>query len=196
VSITYTLFLEIGQESRIRLVILADYKYIVTGDCSKTKFASNTMAFKGRHDFDVTVKRRSSKLTDTQNSLILRRVSTLRTEEGNFSAASIVKRLGIDHDEAKSCKKHLPENFWTEHLPFLLDGTGFARKTNPCEQARVIKMEEDIRETCRLGCTSKGQEQGTGGRVLKHMVASSYGKGMVICEPYNENAWSVRFKFI
>lgn len=86
--------------------------------------------------------------------------------------------------------------FWTEHLPFLLDGTGFARKTNPCEQARVIKMEEDIRGTCRLGCTSKGQEQGTGGRVLKHMVAISYGKGMVICKPYNKNAWSVRFKFI
>ena len=32
-----------------------------------------------------------------------------------------------------------------------------------------------------MDCTSKGQKEGPGGR-----VAFSYGKGVVICEPYKE----------
>ena len=119
---------------------------------------------------------RPRKLTERQKHLITRSIVTLRTEEGNFSAACIMKQAGINNSEvsvrtvtrflnekgyyylqarkkgllkrddlktrlsfAKWCKKDLPENFWTEHLSFFLDGTGFAHKSNPCEQARATK---------------------------------------------------------
>ena len=72
-----------------------------------------------------------------------------------------MKHSGIDPDEAKSCKKHLPENFWSEILSFCLDGTRFAHKTNPCEQARVIKVEDDIRWTC-LGLHVQGTRRSYG----------------------------------
>ena len=160
------------------------------------------------------------KLTERQRRLITRGIVTLRTEEGNFSAARIMERPGIDNSEvsvrtvtrflnekgyyhfqarkkgllkrddlktrlsfAKWCKRDLPENFWTEHLSFFLDGTGFAHKSNPCEQACTWRK---ISEGLALGCTSKGRKEGTGGKVLKLVVAISYGKGVIICEPYEK----------
>ena len=41
-------------------------------------------------------------------------------------------------------------------------------------------------EGLKLGCTGKGRKEGTGGRVLKLMVATSYDKGIVVCEPYEK----------
>ena len=113
-------------------------------------------------------KGRPRKLTERQKRLITRGIVTLRTKEGNFSAARIMEHAGIDNSEvsvrtvsrflnekgyyylqarkkgllkrddlktrlsfAKWCKKDLPENFWTEHLSFFLDRTGFAHKLNP-----------------------------------------------------------------
>ena len=115
-------------------------------------------------------KGRPTKLTEREKRLITGSIETLRTEEGNFSAARIMEQAGINNSEvsvrtvtrflnekryyylqarkkgllkrdnlktrlsfAKWCKKDLPENFWTEHLSFFLDGTGFAHKSNPCE---------------------------------------------------------------
>ena len=125
--------------------MLEDYKYIVTGDCSKTTFALNKMVFKGRIDCDARAriyylshvqglsarkvadlcsvsrssvfriaqegcqnkrsltptsrKGRPSKLTERQKRLITRSIVTLRTEEGNFSAARIMEQAGIDNTE-------------------------------------------------------------------------------------------------
>lgn len=170
-------------------------------------------------------KGRPRKLTDRQRRLIIRSVSTLRNEEGNFSAKRIMEKSGIDNGEvsvrtvtrllnengffylqarkkgllmrddlkkrlsfAKLCKKNYPANFWTENLSFFLDGTGFAHKTNPFDQARAPKGRtwRKLSEGLTLGCTSKGRKEGTGGKVLKLMVAISYGKGVIICEPYEK----------
>ena len=178
---------------------------------------------------------RPRKLTERQKRLITRSIVTLRTEEGNFSAARIMKQAGINNSEvsvrtvtrflnekgyyylqarkkgllkrddlktrlsfAKWCKKDLPENFWTEHLSFLLDGTGFAHKSNPCEQARATKGRtwRKISEGLALGCTSKGRKEGTGGKVLKLMMAISYGKGVIICEPYEKMTGAYFSNFI
>ena len=99
---------------------------------------------------------------------------------------------------AKWCKKDLPENFWTEHLSFFLDGTGFAHKSNPCEQARATKGRtwRKISEGLVLGCTSKGRKEGTGGKVLRLVVAISYGKGVIICEPYEKMTGAYFSNFI
>ena len=37
-----------------------------------------------------------------------------------------------------------------------------------------------------LGCIAKGQQRGTGGKVLRLMVAISYNKGVTCCEPYEK----------
>jgi len=89
---------------------------------------------------------------------------------------------------AKWCKKNLPENYWTEHLSFFLDGTGFAHKSNPCEQACATKERtwENISERLTLGYTSTAQKERTVRKVLKLMVAISYGKAVIICEPYEK----------
>ena len=86
---------------------------------------------------------------------------------------------------AKWCKKDLPENFWTEHLSFFLDGTGFGHTSNPCEQARPTKGRtwRKISEGLALGCSSKERKDGTGRKVLKLVVGISYGKGVIICDP-------------
>ena len=69
-----------------------------------------------------------------------------------------------------------------------MDGTGFVHKSNPCEQANATKGRTWIKisEGLALGCTSKGREEGTGGKALKLMVAISYGKGVIVCEPYEK----------
>ena len=87
--------------------------------------------------------------------------------------------------------------FWTEHL-FFLDGNGFAHKSNPCEQAHTTKGRtwRKISEGLALGCTSKGRKEGTGGKVLKLVVAISYGKGVIICEPYEKMTGAYFSNFI
>ena len=47
-----------------------------------------------------------------------------------------------------------------------------------------------------MGCTSKGRKEGTGGKVLKLMVAISYGKGVIICEPYEKMTGAYFSNFI
>lgn len=44
-------------------------------------------------------KGRPRKLTERQKRLITRSILTLRTEEGNFSAARIMEHAGIDNSE-------------------------------------------------------------------------------------------------
>ena len=70
-------------------------------------------------------------------------------------------------------------------MSFYLDGTACAHKTNPFEQACAPKgrIWRKKSEGFHLGCTSKGCKEGTGGRVLRLMVAISYGKGVIACEP-------------
>ena len=44
----------------------------------------------------------------------------------------IKKRLAFAHKQ----KRLLPEDFWTSSISFYLDGTSFAHKSNPCDQAK------------------------------------------------------------
>ena len=48
----------------------------------------------------------------------------------------------------------------------------------------------------KIGCTVKGRKEGTGGQVLKVMIAISYGKGVILCEPYKKMSGSAFENFI
>ena len=47
-------------------------------------------------------------------------------------------------------------------------------------------MAKEIRRSNTQGCLAKGSKAGTGGKVVKMMVAISHGKGVVICERYEK----------
>ena len=46
------------------------------------------------------------------------------------------------------------------------------------------KYGEKKSEGLAHGCITKGQKEGTGGKVLRLLVAISYDKGVICCEPY------------
>lgn len=99
---------------------------------------------------------------------------------------------------ATAVKTDFAENFWTEKVAFYLDGTGFVFKTNPLDQARApgARIWRKRTEGLLFGCTAKGKKEGTGGKVLKLMVAISYNKGVIICEPFEKMLGSYFAGFI
>lgn len=61
-------------------------------------------------------------------------------------------------------------------------------KVNPLDQARAPRgrVWRKRSEGLKFGCTANGSKVGTGGRVAKLMVAISFNKGVIACEPYEE----------
>ena len=89
---------------------------------------------------------------------------------------------------AKYMKANYSQEIWTEGIAFYLDGTGFTYKRNPLDQARAPKARVWRKKSEGLapGCIAKGRKEGTGGKVLRLMVAISYNKGVICCEPYEK----------
>ena len=89
---------------------------------------------------------------------------------------------------AHKVKRLLPQSIWTEGISFYLDGTSYAHKTNPYDQARSTKSMA-WRKTCEglsSKCTSKGKKAGTGGKMVHFIVAIAYNRGVVLCEQYQD----------
>lgn len=73
-------------------------------------------------------------------------------------------------------------------LTFFLDGVSFAYKRNPFDQGSSPKG-KIWRKPCEgldYGCTAKGKKEGSGGKLVKLIVAISFGKGVVYCELYDK----------
>ena len=89
---------------------------------------------------------------------------------------------------ARKMKTQYKEDVWTKDISFYLDGTSFAYKRNPLDQARAPKgrIWRRKNEGMDYGCTAKGRKTGPGGRVLKLMVAISFNKGVILCKPYDK----------
>ena len=88
----------------------------------------------------------------------------------------------------KVIKRLLPNDFWTKGVSFYLDGTSFAHKNNPYNQAKS-RRSMVWRKECegwKLRCTSKGNKAGTGSRMAHCIVAIAYRKGVMLCEQYEE----------
>lgn len=105
-------------------------------------------------------------------------------KKGLLTKADFASRVAF----AKRVRQQYARDLFTHQIAFYLDGTSFVFKTNPLDQAcaprgRVWRKRS---EGLALGCTAKGSKVGTGGRVVKLMVAISYNEGVVVCEPYQE----------
>jgi hypothetical protein len=105
-------------------------------------------------------------------------------KKGFLTKADMKKRRSF----ARRMQNEYSHDVWTQDIAFYLDGTGFAYKRNPLDQALAPKgrVWRKRSEGLTPGCTAKGQKTGTGGRVVKLMVAVSYDKGVVICKAYDK----------
>jgi len=101
-----------------------------------------------------------------------------------MTAEDHIKRVKF----AKYMKANYSQEIWTEGIAFYLDGTGFTYKRNPLDQAGAPKVRVWRKKSEGLapGCIAKGHKEGTGGKVLRLIVAISYNKGVICCEPYEK----------
>lgn len=89
---------------------------------------------------------------------------------------------------ARKMQREYSANVWTSQIGFYLDGTSIAYKRNPLDQAKApeARIWRKKTEGLEIGCVAKGRKEGTGGKLVKLMVAISYDKGVICCEPYEE----------
>lgn len=98
-------------------------------------------------------------------------------KKGLLSEADCKKRLKF----AKQMKSQYPPEVWKDHIAFYVDGVSFTYKRRPKEQAlaprgRVWRKKS---EGLARGCTAKGSKEGTGGKLVKLIVAVSYSHGVI-----------------
>ena len=169
---------------------------------------------------------RPHKLSLREERHILRTLSSLRHEEGNFTSIRLMARAGISpktreqqnnqaipskgrllfppsKEKGPSLRKGLKrtrkirQKYQKTLLKgcvegqcsfFFLDCVSFWYKRNPADQASAPHGRIWCKKCERLmrGCTSKGGKVGSGGKVVKVIVAISYGKGAIVCHQYDK----------
>ena len=89
---------------------------------------------------------------------------------------------------AKMMLKTWDEDVWKKDVAFYLDGSSFAHKNNPADQARApgARIWRRKCEGLKRGCTSKGKKVGSGGKVAHFFVCISYGKGVCYVHQYEK----------
>ena len=115
-------------------------------------------------------------------SVIDRTVRRLLNRNGYFFLQARKKRLMSQTDKekrvefAKKMQANYSPNVWTDTIAVYLDGVSFVYKTNPMDQARAANERgwRKKSEGLTQGCLAKGSKAGTGGKVVKMMVAISH----------------------
>lgn len=104
-------------------------------------------------------------------------------KKGLLKAADLNIRLQYARKMAKR-----PASFWCDDVSFYLDAVSFAHKNNPLDQAKAprSRVYRKKSEGLKLGCTSKGKKEGTGGNYAKFIVGITHGKGVVLCQRYEK----------
>ena len=77
---------------------------------------------------------------------------------------------------------------WKDNVAFYLDCVSFWYKRNPADKpsARHSRIWHKKCEGLICGCTSKGGKVGSGGKVVKVIMAVSYSKGSIVCYQYDK----------
>ena len=89
---------------------------------------------------------------------------------------------------AKKMLKEFSAVVWTDKIAFYLDGVSFTHKRNPADEAKAPKgrIWRRANEALDRNCTAKGSHEGTGGKLVKAMVAITYRQGVVLCDQYDK----------
>ena len=80
---------------------------------------------------------------------------------------------------ASKVKRTYCNDFVMNDICFYLDGVSFYHKYNPLDDTRTPKGKIWRKRKEGLTMTAKGMHEGWGGRVVKMIVAISYGKGVI-----------------
>lgn len=106
---------------------------------------------------------------------------------------AVVKRKGVLSEGDKRlrvafCKRHktTPASFWTSRVCFYLDAVSFAHKLHPHKDSNAPGRRAWMKPSERLRVTGKAAHEGSGGRVLRFVVAVGHGVGLVLCERYTK----------
>ena len=145
-----------------------------------------------KRDGAFTCKRLMEEAGIEERKVSTRTITRYLNSAGYFYLQTRKKGLMTEDDHRKRVKfaKDMRKNFgadvWKKEIAFYLDATSIAYKRNPFDQAiapraRVWRKKS---EGLAHGCITKGRKEGTGGKVLRLLVAISYDKGVICCEPY------------
>lgn len=151
-----------------------------------------------------TIKRLMIEANLDQRSISVSTVSRYLHAKGYYCLQARKKGLLTKKDLtnrrifARKMLKDYPEDVWTKQIAFYFDGTGFAYKRNPMDQALAprARIWRKRSEGLNFRCTAKGRKTGTGGKVLKLMVAITHEKGVILCKPYKKLNGSYFAQFI
>lgn len=105
-------------------------------------------------------------------------------KKGLLSEKDLKERLKF----AKNIRKDCSKDVWKDNVAFYLDCVRFWYKRNPADQASAPHG-HIWRKKCEgvmSGCTSKGGKVGSGGKVVKVILAIIYGKGAIVCHQYDK----------
>ena len=105
-------------------------------------------------------------------------------KKGILSKNDVRKRYKF----VKMMRKEFSSDVWTKKIAFYLDGVSFTHKTNPSDEAKAPKgrIWRKANEGLNRGCTAKGSHEGSGGRLVKMMVAITHEAGVVLCDQYEK----------
>lgn len=96
------------------------------------------------------------------------------------------KDLKMRRKFARSRLNDCRADYWTKDVAFYLDGVSFVFKGNPMSDA--VKPNNRIwrKKSEGLTFTTKGSKDLAGGKRLHLIVVISYGKGVILAEPYEK----------
>ena len=134
----------------------------------------------------------------------IRTVTRYLNSVGYFYLQTRKKGLLSEEDQikqvkfARDMKRTYSSDVWKREVDFYLDGTAIAYKRNPLDQALAPQacIWRKKSEGLAMGCLSKGRKKGTGGKVLRLLVAISHDKGVICCETYEHMSGSFFALFI
>ena len=103
-------------------------------------------------------------------------------KKGVLSKTDIQKRYMF----ARNMRREFSSDVCMKQVVSYIHGVSFICKTNPADKAKAPKgrIWRRANEGMDRGCTAKGSQEGSGGKVVKMMVAVSHGAGVVLCDQY------------
>ena len=107
-----------------------------------------------------------------------------RRKKGLLSEKDRKIRKNFGHKIKKELKRN--SNFWKNEVAFYLDGVSFVHKYNPMSNAASSNSKVWRKRGEGLKFTAKGSKELPGGRRVHALVAVSYGKGVILNEPYTK----------
>lgn len=96
------------------------------------------------------------------------------------------KDLKVRRQFARSRLDDCSADYWTKDVAFYLDGVSFVFKGNPMSDAVKPKNRIWRKKNEGLLLTTKGSKDLAGGKRLHLIVVISYGKGVILAEPYEK----------